>query len=66
MNKSVICNELFIGPIEGGLKIDQQGKKIVVITPGPPMGGELIGKSVGYSIEIEMGPSRTEYEIVEV
>lgn len=56
---------VFIGPIEGGLNIDQQGKEIVVITPGSPMGGELIGKSIGDLVEIETGHSRTEYEIVE-
>ena len=48
------------------MNIDQQGKQIVVITPGSPMGRELIGKSVGDSVEIETEPSRTEYEIVEV
>jgi len=57
---------VFIGPIEGGLKIVHQGKEIVVITPGSPMGRELLGKSVSEAIKIEAGTSRTEYEIVEV
>lgn len=57
---------VFIGPAEGGLKIEQQGREIVVITPGSPMGRALLGKSLADSIEIEAGASRTEYEIVEV
>ncbi len=57
---------VFIGPIEGGLKIDIDGKEIVVITPGSPMGRELLGKGVGDSVRIGSGTSRMEYEIVEV
>ncbi|MBT0665288.1 GreA/GreB family elongation factor [Geobacter pelophilus] len=57
---------VFIGPIEGGLKIEHQGQEIVLITPGSPMGRELIGKCVGDSVEIEAGICRTEYDIVEV
>lgn len=57
---------VFIGPAEGGLKIEQQGKEIVVITPGSPMGRGLLGKCCADSVEIEAGSNRTEYEIVEV
>ena len=57
---------VFIGPAEGGLKIEQQGKEIVVITPGSPMGRELLGKSLADTVEIEAGTGRTGYEIVEV
>jgi len=57
---------VFIGPVEGGLKIKHLGKEIVVITPASPIGRELIGKSTGDVIEIEAGTSRMEYEIVEV
>jgi transcription elongation GreA/GreB family factor len=57
---------VFIGPVEGGLKIEHRGKEIVVITPGSPMGRVLIGKAVGDSVEIKVGTDRREYEIVEV
>lgn len=57
---------LFIGPAEGGLKIDQEGVPLVVITPGSPMGRELLGKRSGDSIEIETGSTRSEYAIVAV
>ena len=57
---------LFIGPTEGGLKIEQDGNDIVVITPTSPMGRGLLGRSIGDTAEIETGTGRTEYAIVEV
>ena len=57
---------LFIGPTEGGLKIEQDDNEIVVITPASPMGRGLLGRTVGDTVEIETGTSRTEYTIVEV
>lgn len=57
---------LFIGPAEGGLKIEHSGEKIVVITPGSPMGRMLLGRSSGDTVVMEAGNIRTEYEIVEV
>lgn len=57
---------LFIGPVEGGLKIVQFDKEIVVITPGSPMGRELLGRSSGDTVMIQAGSTRTEYEIVAI
>jgi len=57
---------LFLGPAEGGLKVELDGEEVVVITPASPMGKGLFGKSVGDSVEIETGATRTEYTIVEV
>jgi transcription elongation GreA/GreB family factor len=52
----------FIGPQEGGLKLQLDDEEILVITPGSPLGSDLIGKSVGD--EVALGS--TSYEIVEV
>ncbi|MBU5611974.1 GreA/GreB family elongation factor [Geomonas azotofigens] len=52
----------FIGPQEGGLKLRLDGEEIMVITAGSPLGGELLGKSLGD--EVELGNSR--YEIVDL
>lgn len=57
---------VFIGPAEGGMKISIDNNEIVVITPASPLGRELIGRTIGDIVEIETGPSRTEYEIVAV
>ncbi len=58
--------ELFIGPAEGGMKITDELTEITVITPVSPLGRELLGKSVGDTVEIESGPKSIEYEIVDV
>ncbi|NVO00575.1 MAG: GreA/GreB family elongation factor [Geobacteraceae bacterium] len=57
---------LFIGPAEGGLKIEFMGEEVIVITPASPMGRELLGKNCGDVIEIETTSSPVEYEIVEI
>jgi transcription elongation GreA/GreB family factor len=61
-----MTKEVFLGPAEGGLKIEHEGKELVVITPASPMGRELIGKCVGDTVAVEAGKTHTEYEIVEV
>ena len=57
---------VFIGPLEGGLKLSAGPVEIIVITPGSPLGEDLIGKRVGDVVEVGTGNNRTEYEIVEV
>lgn len=43
---------VFIGPREGGLKLQLQGREVMVITPASPLGAQLIGKSTGDSVSI--------------
>jgi transcription elongation GreA/GreB family factor len=57
---------VFIGPLEGGLKLSTGSMEIIVITPGSPLGEDLIGKRVGDVVEVGTGNNRAEYEIVEV
>lgn len=59
---------LFIGPLEGGMKIldCQTGSEIVIITPASPLGSDLIGRSVGDLVKIGVGKNRKELEIVQV
>jgi len=57
---------LFIGPLEGGLKIEQEGEEVVVITLASPVGRELLGRSAGETVEIGTGTMRVAYEIIEV
>ncbi|GAW68143.1 transcription elongation factor GreA/GreB domain-containing protein [Geoanaerobacter pelophilus] len=52
----------FIGPQEGGLKLELEGEEVVVITPGSPLGQELIGKSEGDEARI----GTVAYEVVAV
>lgn len=57
---------VFIGPLEGGLKISAGEIDILVITPLSPLGRDLIGKSVGDIINSGVGAGRKEFEITEV
>lgn len=57
---------VFVGPLEGGLKISIADNDVVVITPGSPLGSELLGKTVGDTVCIGGGSARISYEIVEV
>lgn len=57
---------VFIGPVEGGMKINVQDQEIVVITPGSPLGNGLLGKTVGETVETGAGPNRKSFEIIGV
>ncbi|MCW8858428.1 MAG: GreA/GreB family elongation factor, partial [Deltaproteobacteria bacterium] len=56
---------VFLGPVAGGLLLDFDKEKIMVITPASPLGRELIGKQCGDLIRLE-GNAIREYEIVSV
>lgn len=57
---------IFIGPLEGGLRVMDHQTGITVITPGSPLGRSLIGRRTGDCIEIGNGSSCKEFEIVQV
>ncbi|MBC8016919.1 MAG: GreA/GreB family elongation factor [Verrucomicrobia bacterium] len=55
---------VFIGPLEGGMKVVYQQTEIVVITPASPLGRDLIGRSVGDLVRIGTASNAREFEIV--
>ena len=57
---------VFIGPLEGGMRVIDHQTEIVVITPASPLGRDLIGKTVGDRVRIGAGTGGKEFEIVEV
>lgn len=57
---------VFLGPAAGGLKVEDDGEEIIVITPGSPLGRSLLGKSAGDRVEMSAGNVEKAYEIVEV
>jgi transcription elongation GreA/GreB family factor len=57
---------VFLGPEAGGLKIEEDGEEIIVITPGSPLGRALLGKCAGDRVEMPAGSAEKEYEIAEV
>ncbi len=46
----------FLGPKNGGLEIEFEGKTILVVTPQSPLGRQLPGRRVGDSVQL---PGRT-------
>ena len=57
---------VFIGPLEGGMKVVDELTEIVVITPASPLGRDLIGRNVGDRVRIGSGPGSRYFEIVAV
>jgi len=57
---------VFIGPLEGGLKVMVDRTEVVVITPASPLGSALLGKTCGDTVEVGSGVSRICYEIAGV
>jgi len=46
---------VFLGPEAGGLKLATEAGEVVVVTPAAPLGGELLGKTVGDELETAAG-----------
>ena len=55
---------VFIGPLEGGMKVVEDLTEVVVITPASPLGRVLIGKSIGDLVRIGGAAGSKEIEIV--
>jgi len=44
--------QYFVGPKAGGLEVTHTGSVILVVTPGSPLGRQLIGRRLGDSLQI--------------
>jgi len=56
----------FIGPKNGGLDVQFQGKEVTVITPSSPLGRNLMGKKAAQRWTTKLGGSNVNYYIVSV
>lgn len=51
----------FIGPRAGGLELTVEGRRVLVLTPSSPLGGQLIGRRVGDTVRsTRRGPVKTQ------
>ncbi len=57
---------VFIGPRAGGLTVDDNGEQTTVITPSSPLGKGLQGKHIGDLLDIRIGNTEKEFEIIQV
>jgi transcription elongation GreA/GreB family factor len=56
----------FVGPKNGGLEIEFQGREVTVITPQSPLGQNLMGKKVGDRWTTKLGGSTVKHRVVSV
>ena len=57
---------MFIAPACGGLIVDFEGKKVMIMTPASPLAQALLGKSSGDEISVKVGRKEKEYRVVSV
>jgi transcription elongation GreA/GreB family factor len=56
----------FLGPAHGGLEVQVNGSAVMVVTPGSPLGGALMGQRVGERVQLPQGARKVEHTIVSV
>ncbi|MHA3771271.1 transcription elongation factor GreAB [Verrucomicrobiota bacterium sgz303538] len=56
----------FVGPRAGGTEVIEEGHPVLVITPQSPLGRQLIGKTQGERLKIELGGRREDCQISSV
>lgn len=56
----------FIGPRNGGLEIELEGKEVTVITPQSPLGRNLLGKKTGQRWTTKLDGSTVKHHIISV
>jgi|SRR5690606_17488828 len=57
---------VFLGPDGAGVKVSENGREIVVITPRSPLGQSLLGKQEGDEVVIEANGAKQMFEILDV
>lgn len=57
---------LFLAPDAAGLKVEEAGQLITVISPRSPLGGALLGKLEGDEVTIKVGGVAQRYSIIRV
>lgn len=71
---SLVCLEddagtqkwFYLGPASGGLTVDIKGITVQVLTPGAPLGKQLLGKQIDDEICLTIGDVKHNYDVVEV
>ncbi len=61
-----LSRQLFLGPDGAGIKVQDQGREIIVITPRSPLGQKLVGKFEGDEISFEVNGDKQLFEITEI
>lgn len=54
----------FLGPCAGGLEVEYRGRTVTVITPGSPLGRQLIDKETGDVVSVKSPAGERDYEVL--
>lgn len=57
---------IFLGPDAAGLRIADEGREVLVITPHSPLGQALLGRAEGDEVELQVEGRRQRCEVMEV
>jgi transcription elongation GreA/GreB family factor len=71
---SLVCLEdssekqkwFYLGPASGGLTVDIKGVTIQIVTPGAPMGKQLLDKQVDDEVSLKIADVNHEYAVIEI
>ena len=56
----------FMGPRAGGTEIEHEGHTVLVITPQSPLGRQLMGRTQGATLYLDLGGKRTQQIVAKV
>ena len=56
----------FFMPKGGGMSVTFQGHSVLIVTPQSPLGEAILGRKVGDAIEVGVGATSRDYEIIAV
>jgi hypothetical protein len=59
-------NVYFIGPRAGGTEVESDGRVVMVITPQSPLGRQLVGKTKGDVLQLDLAGKRSEFRVAAV
>jgi transcription elongation GreA/GreB family factor len=54
----------FLGPCAGGVKVAYRGHTVTVITPGSPMGRQIIDKEIGDVVTVKSPAGKRDFEVL--
>lgn len=57
---------LFLAPDAAGLKLEQDGRSVTVITPRSPLGAALLGKQLDDEVQINVGGALQIFTVCEI
>jgi len=57
---------IFLGPDAAGLRIVDDGREVLVITPRSPLGQALLGRSEGDEVELQVDGRRQHCEVIAI